>query len=619
VKYTYHIAMGGSDYTEVFPTNRPKTSMAKYGTEVFSREELDMFRLNKSENSGIFPTIETWWGDSTYHGSDMFFEVYRGPRTGTAYYKGILGVAEGMMDKDRGVYEFKPRTNDNYRTILDNYETEYHTASMAGDLEYRDVQDVDFQDGLPNGGAGSQLDTFGWSDPDITFVKSSTGAEKGCQSTDTLTLATAGRAVRLDLEYDENDLGPVYCELRDAAGNLKSNQVSISTGAVVLSPTEAGIFYVCFYANSGDTSNATITINEIAIRRRWTNCGYDLKSLLAAWLDTNIDSGYTSSDIKSTFLFNDAVSSDCPSAIDTYVNANPTHNYVTEAVNTLGDIFFAAKWRLDTESGAEEEFSLSTLMGFLRLLNAFWYVDADGDVRIEHRKWFDLMRENTINLKTYDNGIYLRGSNTFTWEKDKSYHRETWELVESENEDFLGRDITYSTSETYPQTKEHRYTISIDWPYFYENIDSASVSEFMMLHCELDSGYYVIQNTTGVLSGTSVANGYFSLANLHNVYHRYGRMAQSGNLNGSDVTFESWQRFKKQKTIRFLYTSDVNFNDDIETDEGTGWPDKITRHLVTDLVEVELLHDAYAPVVGSALLQETGDYILTEDGYKILL
>ena len=180
---------------EVFPSNRPKTSEVKYGVEEFSRMELDMFKMNKSENPAVFATLETWWDDSTYHGSDIFFEVYRGPRAGTPKYKGIFGVADGAMDKDRGIYEIKPRTNDDYRPIIDNYDTSYNTDFMAGmydDLEYRDIQSVAFQNGLPNSGLG--FDSFGWASSVLDLEKSSIGAERGCQSSSTI---TSGPSIRL--------------------------------------------------------------------------------------------------------------------------------------------------------------------------------------------------------------------------------------------------------------------------------------------------------------------------------------------------------------------------------------------------------------------------------------
>jgi len=622
VKYTYHILTSGPDYVEVFPSNRPKTSEVKYGVEEFSRMELDMFKMNKSENPTVFATLETWWDDSTYHGSDIFFEVYRGPRAGTPKYKGIFGVADGAMDKDRGIYEIKPRTNDDYRPIIDNYDTAYSTlgVSQYDDLEYHDIQSVTFVNGLPS--SGFSFNSFDWSNNVLDVEKTSTDTERGCRSSSAISMSAS---VPIIMNYAYVPISPPVdnprVELRDSSGTLKSNTEILLGGSprtITLSPVENGDFYICFYGQTADSIDCEITISSIYIRNRDGNTGNDLRAFLSYWLYNKMDSGFTT--VKSTFFFNDAVSSDCPGTIDTYINANPTHNYVTGAANKLNDTFVAAKWKLISPTKNKgSDFSLSDIMSWLRLFNAYWYIDADGDFRVEHKYWFDMMHSPGVNLTTYESGIYLRGSNTFTWEKDKSYHRETWELVESENTDFVGEDITYSTSETYPQTKETRLTVSTDWPYFWDNISSASVSEFMLLHCTLDSGYYVIQNETGILSSASQANGHFSLANLHDAYHRHGRMAQTGTLNGSGITFESWHRFKLQKHVRFLYASDVNFTDEITTDEGVGWIKSITRHLITDLVEIELLHDAYAPAAGSALLQETGDYILQEDGFKILL
>ena len=628
MKYTYHISVNNEgSFTEVFPTNRPKTSEVKYGVEEFSRKELDMFRLNKSENAGIFPTLETWWDDSTYHGSDMFFEIYRGPRTGTPKYKGIFGIADGTLDKDRGIYEIKSRINDSYKPVTDNYDTAYSTKRMmsfSDDIEYRTALTVNFQNGLPSGGAG--FDSFSWSSGIITAVKSSTDQERGCRSTSAISFTT-GDILCISYSYSNTESPPndIEVQIRDSGGGSECDPVTLTRGVgtnlAELTLTGTGDFYICFYAATAETIDCTITISSIYTRERTENCGWNLKEFLQYWLNVNMGTDFSSTYIKSTFFFNDAVSSDCPGTIDTYINANPTHNYVTSAANKLNDTFVAAKWELVSPiKDGGSEFSLNNIMTWLReLYNAYWYIDADGDFRVEHRYWFDLMHTSGLNLTTYESGIYLKGGNAFTWEKDRMYQRESWETVEANGEDFVGEDITYSTSETYPNTRDSKLSVSIDYPYLHDNLGSISTGEFILLHCIQDSGYYVIQNETGIISSTSVANGHFSLANLHDSYHRYGRITKTGTLNDSDVTFESWQRFKLQKTVRFLYTSDVNFTDEITTDEGVGWIKSITRHLITDLVEIELLHDAYAPSEGSALLQESGDYILTEDGYKILL
>jgi hypothetical protein len=75
------------------------------------RVEVDEIRLHKKDNSTVYTTLAAWLTDPTKYSTECFFRI---KRLGVDWHTFYFGVRWGKIDKETGVYKFKPQLYDGW-------------------------------------------------------------------------------------------------------------------------------------------------------------------------------------------------------------------------------------------------------------------------------------------------------------------------------------------------------------------------------------------------------------------------------------------------------------------------------------------------------------------------
>lgn len=233
-----------------------------------------------------------------------------------------------------------------------------------------------------------------------------------------------------------------------------------------------------------------------------------------------------------------------------------------------------------------------------------WYIDADGDFRLEHIKYFEKLWEDSTALDLtgagYDKYKPETDAKELIMNKGLLANREQFNWSQNDtignSPDFIGYDIIYDNLETVANVLKHELrNITTDIQYIVDNPSNASASGFCFLQCAaLTSGNYYIEFETGVVSSNDVLNGHFSWANLHDKYWTWRRMSENGDMNNGDKTsFDSAVKFLEQADVRFGYQSTLDGFKKITTSQGTGQQAETRRDLDTDFLEILIRYNPY--------------------------
>jgi len=303
--------------------------------------------------------------------------------------------------------------------------------------------------------------------------------------------------------------------------------------------------------------------------------------------------------VVSTFLNGDALPSDAPSTIDTFMTANPSGNYATEAAtNSITGAVIGLLRHWFGSVAESYKLSFKEITDQLRdILQVYWYIDAAGDLRFEHERYFvKLTDDSTAITAPAASEVDKR---MLKYEKGQIVATEQFTWPQADNVDFVGKDILYNNFETTINSKTYAISqITTDIKYVIDNITEASDSGLGLYDCNLLTGItgddvYEITIATGDLSSAAISNANFSWANLHNDYWRWSRMSEDATINSVATTMSSSVRFLQQEGVRFHYSTAINPYTKIQTTLTGGAPVTIRRDLDTDTVEYVIAYDPY--------------------------
>ena len=609
MRYNHYIAFGGSDHF-LLDIEQPELVTGRPNYE-FYRTECDDLRILQKKNSSVYSTLNSYFGDNTKFDTEIAYEIYRGTRaTGTNVYTGYFSVSDGQIEKDRGVFRVKPTANDSYRDFLDIGNVKYDVRDDG--IFTEDIIPADYvtlgawTDDIP-GGAANPFDTLTGSGGSLTsVVDGNAGQEQGCYQS----IGSVTDALKVIIEVTSftvnGGTGP-YFDVMSIAGASITDEgdqqiTGVGTYEFTINLTATG--YIVLH-----TTPAT-QVTDIAIEfyvakegTLYTNVGALYMDFIERFITNSnyMDLDY-SGKIKSTFINNDALPSDAPSSIDTWMTSHGDGNYASEneTANPMNTFIITETWRWVDGDSTEVKTSFLDLMRDLEAINLAWYIDADGDFRIEHIKYFEKLWENSTALDI-TGAAYPTQKRELNFDKSLLASREqfNWSQVGevADSEDFIGKNIIYDDLETISTVKRYEFlNVTTDLDYLLDNADSASATGFTFLHCHvLDSGDYFVNFEEGVLSEGQILNGHFSWANLHDKYWTWRRMSENGDMNDGDTTtFDSAVKFLKQKNIKIPYESDLDGFKKITVTDGTGQQGKVTRDLNTDFLTIELMFDPYA-------------------------
>ena len=146
---------------------------------------------------------------------------------------------------------------------------------------------------------------------------------------------------------------------------------------------------------------------------------YDLGTGLPVWPFLSIINA------KSTFFNNDAF----PDLTDPYPDGPGAINYVTGFAQKLNYVVMAmANNVCDTGIASEwPAWSWNDIMEIVHnTFNTWWYIDEQGDVRVEHIYFWELYFPVSYDLTTIDGGRWIKNTSKYDYRKEEIPAEEWW-------------------------------------------------------------------------------------------------------------------------------------------------------------------------------------------------
>lgn len=601
---TYHISFNNTDWTEFCPSNSPIVSYERQGNEMFLRYKVNEFRIARNVgsidwlidhqnnfiidvngdkisgagNEAIFDTIYTMFFDSTEFSNPLYFKIQK---NGVDKYIFESSVNESEIDTQNGVFSISPRTDDNYKPVIDNYETKYGdragTALFAAGTIY-----VPTDPG--NSFVNNDFATFSDVAKLVNWTCDAVGGAE--QSADYLlgtnfngqivqfTIAnfiTDGNPLKFRL-IDSND-GTTVVSAADAIvssdGVYTLTQNASSTGAVYWRMTQAN-------AAGTKTGSYDYEVYEPVAK---TSAGDDLYDFIQRLIGGSfMATGLT---LKSTYLWNDALETDAPPNIDTYITANPTNDYVVEGAAIWNDLFFTRTDVWTTNQNTTAEISLKEVMDILKgKLRAWWFIDSDGNFRIEHEYYFrDYATQIDLTSGTYSEYKPEVDVKDYIYDKGNIVNTLSYSSQNDVNNDFVASPIIYDPILTTPNVRDIVIDITTDIQNVIDNPGSASNSGFTLLRClPLNTDYVIAVDENTLIPGTFNLNAKLGWAYLFTHYFKYFGEGETADINdGTTLTLLGVKEFLKQNDIRFKYEGELNWKRPVTVTNGLGWIEKISE------------------------------------------
>jgi len=332
--------------------------------------------------------------------------------------------------------------------------------------------------------------------------------------------------------------------------------------------------------------------------------------------------------LRSSFLWRDNYANG-----DAYVGSN---NYITGATNRLEFIYLCrnVSMRASLSNAAlssvlDQKITFKMFEDLLReWFNAYWFIDENGDFRIEHIYYFDPAFPNSDYTVGKDlQTVMDRGGRSFAYRRNKyeyetgrMYDQERWGMQHYEGTEgtvahdasFEGVPIFYGPavdrkSDYVPgdfKEKEHvtdKFWSDVTWAWDIATNPPNTTPGAGTPETIREDGFCVIDVLTtsaniincevGVLSA-NIMNGHLSIANLQDHYHQYDRIFLEGDMNSGDVTtFQTAQKHKLQESIEFPLCCSDSFDplDRVRTEIGDG---EVKAAIQKEhSLEVELWHE----------------------------
>lgn len=281
---------------------------------------------------------------------------------------------------------------------------------------------------------------------------------------------------------------------------------------------------------------------------------------------------------------------------------NPTNDAYTQALEHYQDIVIWQKSDI-TKSEAIQDATIG-MMSFKELMdmirekfNCYWWLDS-GLLYIEHVSY--LTAANGMDLTVSPFAEQILRKNRYKYDESKTIKEEKFVDMEQGFQDFVGRSILYENDCVATgdgSVTEHstgRFTFDLEYMLAYR--EQISNDGFFVGACYETGGNYSFIKMTGKLSGLTLFNNSCSWANVHDPLWKWGRAFDTGLMNNTGTTFESWERRKVQDEIIIRgCCEDINiatYNPALLVNTGLGWglPASVRFDAKTEEVQFELNH-----------------------------
>jgi hypothetical protein len=327
--------------------------------------------------------------------------------------------------------------------------------------------------------------------------------------------------------------------------------------------------------------------------------------------------------IKSTYLWNDALPTDTPPNIDTYITANPTNDYVVEGTAIWNDLWLARADGFTTETEELLELSLKDLMDALKTqLRAWWYIDTDGKFRIEHEKYFrDYTAQADLTSVTYAPDKPEVDARVYTYEKTGLFSQINYSEQNQNNPDWISFPTEFTPKQTSKEIKDVSLSsFSSDIQYITDNPSDASSSGWVFLRMEpMDTNYIIAIDESALTAGDYYLNTKLGWAFLQENYYGYFAEAADGTVNEAAFTFDHVREFLKQDNIRFRMTSDFDWKKPFTLLEGTGWVEACEYDVESGMYKINVGLNPYSIEITVVDSTDTSITITDDGGDDIIL
>ncbi len=583
--YTYHISFNDSDWTQFYPLSANSITWETEPGEIFKRPKINEIKIDGLRNT-CYATLESYFTDSSKFGSYVYYKI---KRSGVDTFYFIASINDGRIDLQNKIYYITPRPNDDYEKVLKGYNLIKDTP-ISSTYYYPTINTNSFID--QSGGIPPVFE-----DVAGTVTWANTGGD-----VETASLALlAGRVEHLKIIVTITDLvntlgaggAAPTLDARTADGVLCSNVITLSADGkytLTLTNTATQLKLSQDGGGAGDSGVFTYKVYEPVSK----SDGYLLENVINDFLGVSfLNTGLTA---QSTILWNDALPSVRPPNIDTYITANPNNDYVIEAAAIWNYIVFAKTDSLTGDSATKYQITFKELMDILKIkLRMFWYIDSDGDFRIEHEKYFNdfASQLDITTLTTYKPEVDRL---VYNYDKSNIYSQLIYSESNEDSEDWLENLIEYDSIKTTPNTLELTPPkLSTDTSYVL-TATSPDSSGYLLLQCVSQNILtpLVDINESVMTADTYYPNVYLSWAWLIKNYYSYFGEADEADINSGDtLTLDSTKYFKKQSGVKFYYDGILTWIRPVTLEAGTGWIDKMELDLGTGFYNLEVGFDPY--------------------------
>ena len=610
--FTYFISFdNGVNWLEFYPTVNPKITWTRHGDDLFYTPVIEEIQISQYLNYTVYATIAA--GFFMVTGDVIQFKIKRNG-TDTFYFR--TKTNEGSLNTQNKIYKVTPVSDDDYRDILDRYDHQYftdegwifsHTATVTirnwqrptasftdnNFGSFSDTDDTDTTDDNPYDGYIQWAYNHLINDPVVTATYSlPSNAILGDQVRVVIrTTVTAGITVALI----------------NSIGTIVSNVENVADGMITLTATGTANRVEIKYTGVGATVNGSFYYDIYS--NGTTHYGATLKDFIDTILSDYMGLTVT---CKSTYLFNDAVSSDCPSSIDTYMTANPTHNYVTQATNLLTTLHVADARRWVSTYDQLTTITLKNILDILKYkLRAFLYIDADGYLRIEHEMYFrSWTSQLDLTSNTYAKYKPEIDSLIYSYEKSDNYSQINYRDNQASGWDFRDITLQYDINKTSEKTRDVTVDVVTD-------VDSISgtFGGLLLISTEIiNSVVYVKIADSMKQPGYYVNNEELSWRFLFDKYWTYFGEADMASFDTEVILMTHTKELLKQINIKSYYNGILSAFYPLTLTQGTAWIDKMTLDLDTGFYTFDVGYDPYNTV----FITDESDILLTdEDGNLI--
>lgn len=566
---TYFISFNGIDFTEFYPSNRPKVTNVQQPGERFFRARVDQFSIPRVTNSTILDTLESYFFDDTKFSTTLNFKIKKSG-VDTFFYR--MSVNEGEFDTEKKVFKCTPRPDDDYQDILDLYEKSLVDLTIPGLYGLDTTLFV-----LEKDPASAEFTEVGV-DPDFDFADTAGDIvwDNDSASTNFASKAYTGddangnvcKIVFVDFTGDNFN---VY--LADNAGVAKSNSVVVNADkTAVLTQNAGGATKIYLEFAAGDDGTVSY---QVFTPQKFLQAGTTLLAFIERLL-TGAPYLNLTYDVVSTYLWNDALGSDPPPNIDTYISGNPTNDYVIEGAAVWNDLFVTKTHLFTTDKNPSLTLTFKDVMDFIKIkLRAFWHLDEDGKFRIEHEKYYrDFATQLNVTTAPETSDKPEIDVSVFSYDKSSIFGTLNYSEDNEFNTDFLPEPILYDNELTTPNSVDISASIQIstDAGFIVDTDNSVDNNGLSLFQCfKSGADYFVDINASYYDADIYFSNQRLSWAHVMDNYFGYFAEANAGTVNTDAKNFDAVKEFLKQTGIKFYYDGELDWRKPVTTANGLCW------------------------------------------------